>query len=135
MLFATQGKCDKFIYNGDTININSKSLLDKYSGIKSLKAKLPACYRVEWALVNNELLLNNIYACATTTSHLKALNLKSLFKTNDARIVANWVTDTLWFPVGRQKKIWGTYQRYSQFGITDYSKKWKRHLKNGIYLS
>jgi len=109
--FATKAKCDRFIFNGDTSYIDSKSPLEQYPGIAALQLKLTGfgatcfdcnCfkYNAEWSIINNELYLTNIYGCPGGNQNLKA-DINSLFNVPDGKVKAVWVTDSLWVPKGK----------------------------------
>lgn len=110
-LFTTKAKCDRFVFNGDTSYIDSKSPLEQYPKIAALQLKLvgfgASCfdcncfkYEAEWSIINNQLYLTNIYSCPENNKHLKA-DINSLFDVHDGKVKAVWVTDSLWVPKGK----------------------------------
>jgi len=109
-LIHTEARCDRFIYKGDTLYFETKSLLEQYPYIEDLRKGLVGydsgmcydCYQhpyiAEWTVINDIIYLTGIYS--DSHKNLKA-NIDSLFNVHDGKVRANWVTDSLWIPHGK----------------------------------
>lgn len=131
VLFTLKAKCDRIIFNGDTITLNAKSFLSKYPGFKSLQSKLvnykSGCYDAEWTIIGHQLYLTNIYNCSVSKTPVKE-NINAAFHVNNRKVKANWVTKDFWFPVGKP------FHHPNNF-ITIYKAETKASVVNGELLS
>lgn len=102
--FAKEAKCDRIIFNGDTITHNAKSFLSKYPGFGSLKSKLidykSGCYNAEWTITGGQLYLTNVYSYSANKASIKE-NINAVFHVNNGKLKADWVTKDFWFPAGK----------------------------------
>lgn len=119
---------DRLIWDGDTITVfgsSKPSLLELRNDIDSLRSGLfredeaepdlhcfPA-YVAEWAVIENEIYLTNVYCPNDYTYSIKA-DLKSVFgdEYEDGKVKATWVTDQIVIPKG---KLIHFIEKYLQF--------------------
>lgn len=134
---ATGQGADRFIWNGDTLNLytypfNSHPDFTKPRPPLFETEKPPfntGCWRgyiAEWELINDTLYLSNLYTCDYPSNKMKA-NLERLFPSQlkNGKLPASWFSGNLL--IGKGKLLY-----YTSNYISIYEKETELTIKNGV---